>query len=93
MDTSSHFEREKCAVLYESLLFMTVRIVLPSTDTKAIMALFFFPVQLKVTYNNKKTILGKMNSSNKKHERRERKKRKANSLFSEGRENSLILRE
>lgn len=48
---SSHFEKEKCAVFYESLLFMTVRIALPSTDTKAIMALFFFSLQLKVTHS------------------------------------------
>lgn len=47
---SSHFEKENCAVLYESLLFMTVRIALPSTDTKAIMALFF-SLQLKVTHS------------------------------------------
>lgn len=37
-----------------------------------------------MTYNNKKTILGKMNSSNKKHERREGKKERLTVDFLRG---------
>lgn len=48
MVLSSHFELETCAVLYESLLFMIIKIALPSNDTIAIIALVY-SLQLKAT--------------------------------------------